>query len=74
MVDLIEDDPEDEDGLWERDDPTDPEHPDFDLSEAAGYTDWQPKRRLLPPRGLMVVIAIIVIAAMLWPACAQVFR
>jgi hypothetical protein len=74
MVDLLDDDSEDEDDRWELDDPTDPEHPDFDLSEAAGYTDWDSKRRPVLPRALMVAIAIILIAAMLWPACAQIFR
>ena len=32
----------DEDGTtWELD-PSDPRHPDYDLSEAAGYGAWEP--------------------------------
>jgi hypothetical protein len=34
-------DEEDLEGEWELD-PNDPAHPDYDLSEAAGYSDWEP--------------------------------
>ena len=75
MVDLLDDDTEDREEPWELDDPTDPSHPDYDLSEATGYTDWQPRRRFLPlPRGVILLVTIVFIAALLWPTCVLVFR
>ena len=75
MVDLLDDDTGDEEEPWELDDPTDPSHPDFDLSEATGYYDSQPSPRWLPlPRGLILLVTIVLIAVMLWPTCVLVLR
>ena len=68
-------DPDDEDaqelgeeeleGEWELD-PNDPSHPDFDLSESAGYTYWEP-----PPkpwfvrRGVILAVTLLVIAGLI---------
>ncbi len=65
----------DGEGPWELD-PTDPSHPDFDLSEASPYTDYdyQQRRGLLPPpQWLIVLVSIIVILALLAPVCARTF-
>lgn len=58
----------DEDGVtWELD-PNDPSHPDYDLSEAAGYGRWEPleegqSRR----RQIIVAVTILLLAALLVP-------
>ncbi len=52
---------------WELD-PNDPAHPDFDLSEAAGYSDWEPKRA--PGtlwRPILVVVSVLIILALILP-------
>ncbi len=49
-------------------DPNDPDHPDFDLSEAAGYSDWEPARK--PGtlwRPLLVVVSVLLILALILP-------
>jgi hypothetical protein len=57
----------DGDGIWELD-PNDPSHPDFDLSEAAGHTDYDQRRRLFTlPHWLLLLVTIIVLVALLWP-------
>jgi len=71
------DDGDDEDGEPEGDgwelDPNDPSHPDFDLSEA-GYSGVEPERRpWQPPRSLVVAVTILIVIAMLLPACARIF-
>jgi hypothetical protein len=55
---------------WELD-PNDPDHPDFDLSEA-GYPGVEPERRpwLLPP-ALILLVTVLLVAALLAPACRQ---
>ena len=59
----------DEDGSrWELD-PNDPRHPDYDLSEAAGYGAWEPTEK--PSHWLrrtLVVLSLLVILGMLLPA------
>jgi hypothetical protein len=62
----------DEDGTtWELD-PTDPRHPDYDLSEAAGYGAWEPAEKPSPwLRRTLVVLAILAILGMLLPALIQ---
>ena len=58
----------DEDGAtWELD-PNDPSHPDYDLSEAAGYGRWEPvdqwqSRR----RRIIVAVAMLLLMALLVP-------
>ena len=59
----------DEDGArWELD-PTDPRHPDYDLSEAAGYGAREPAEKPSPwLRRMLVVLSLLAILGMLLPA------
>ena len=67
-----EEDGEPEGEGWELD-PNDPSHPDFDLSEA-GYSGVEPEKApWLPPRALIVGVTILMIVAVLLPACRQAF-
>jgi len=63
----------DEDGTtWELD-PTDPSHPDYDLSEAAGYGTWEPTEKRSPwLRRTLVVVSILIILGMLLPALIRI--
>ncbi len=64
----------DGEGPWELD-PTDPDHPDFDLSEAAGYSDYERRRGLLPPpQWLILLVSIIVVLSLLAPFCARILH
>ena len=58
----------DEDGVtWELD-PSDPSHPDYDLSEAAGYGRWEPLEQGQSRRQRIVVaVTILLLAAFLVP-------
>ena len=58
----------DEDGTrWELD-PTDPRHPDYDLSEAAGYGAREPAEKPSPwLRRALVVLSLLAILGMLLP-------
>jgi len=58
----------DEDGAtWELD-PNDPSHPDYDLSEAAGYGRWEPLERGQSQRQQIIVAAcILLLMALLVP-------
>ncbi len=62
----------DEDGTtWELD-PNDPRHPDYDLSEKAGYGAWEPAQkpnRWLRP--LLVALAILAVLGLTLPALIQ---
>lgn len=63
------DEPEadDDEGAWELD-PNDPSHPDYDLSEAAGYADWEPAPKpLLLRRGVMLLIVTLIIVGFILP-------
>ncbi len=52
-------------GEWELD-PNDPTHPDYDLSEAAGYAGWEPEAKpLLLRRGVILFVTLLVIAGLL---------
>lgn len=52
-------------------DPNDPSHPDYDLSVAAGYAAWEPPPRpLLTRRGVMLLVALLVIAGLMIPVLA----
>ena len=70
-------DDEDEEGEpegegWELD-PNDPDHPDYDLSEA-GYSGVEPETSpWRPPRALILFVTALMLAAMLWPACGRFF-
>ena len=58
----------DEDGVtWELD-PNDPDHPDYDLSEAAGYGRWEPLEQGQSRRQrIIVLVTILLLAAFLVP-------
>jgi hypothetical protein len=72
MVLLDEDEQEPEGEGWELD-PNDPTHPDFDLSEAAGYKDVESRRGWFPlPRPFVIIISVLVILGMVLPACVQI--
>jgi hypothetical protein len=54
-------------GEWELD-PGDPEHPDFDLSEAAGDWAWRPqKSAIVLRRGFVFFVSILLVVVMLIP-------
>jgi hypothetical protein len=73
MVTLDEDeDGEPEGEGWELD-PNDPTHPDFDLSEA-GYAGVEPEKGpWQPSRALIVAVTILLLVALIAPACARIF-
>jgi hypothetical protein len=58
----------DEDGVtWELD-PNDPSHPDYDLSETAGYGGWEPLEQGQSRRQrIIVVVTILLLIALLVP-------
>jgi hypothetical protein len=61
-------------GEWELD-PNDPTHPDYDLSEAHGYSDWEPASKpLLGRNGVILFVAVVVIAAIVVPVLLQATR
>jgi hypothetical protein len=59
----------DEDGTtWELD-PTDPSHPDHDLSETADYGAWEPSEKPNPwPRRVLVALSLLAILGLILPA------
>jgi hypothetical protein len=59
----------DEDGTtWELD-PTDPSHPDHDLSEATGYGAWEPaEKHNTWLRRALVVLSLLAILGLILPA------
>jgi hypothetical protein len=73
MLDEDEDGDEEPEGEgWELD-PNDPTHPDFDLSEA-GYSGVDSdKGPWHPPRALVIALTLLLVLAMLGPACARIF-
>lgn len=62
----------DEDGTsWELD-PSDPRHPDYDLSEAAGYGAWEPPQRPSPwLRRTLLLLSILAVLGLTLPALIQ---
>ncbi len=58
----------DEEGTtWELD-PNDPSHPDYDLSEAAGYGGWEPAEGSSPVwRRVVVVVSLLLAMALVLP-------
>jgi hypothetical protein len=75
------DNPEDD---WEEDAPDgwddeeddsyipDESDPDYDLSEAAGYAQWEPKREAIIPQWVIVVASLLLIFAILVPLLIRV--
>jgi hypothetical protein len=59
----------DEDGTtWELD-PTDPSHPDHDLSEATGYGAWEPAQKPNPwLRRVLVILSLLAVLGLTLPA------
>jgi len=60
--------PVDEEGTtWELD-PNDPRHPDYDLSEAAGYGRYEPAEGASPVwRRVIVVVSLLLVMALVLP-------
>ena len=58
----------DEEGTtWELD-PNDPSHPDYDLSEAAGYGGWEPAEGSRTVwRQVVVVVSLLLVMALILP-------
>ena len=56
-----EDEPEDEESE------IGPEDPDYDLSEAAGYSGWDRERRTGIPRWVIVAVSLALILSLLLP-------
>ena len=49
-----------------------PDDPDYDLSEAAGYAGYEPKRGLFPlSAGMVVAVSILLIIAIMLPLLLQ---
>src|SRR5512145_3075768 len=46
--------------------------PDYDLSEAAGYAGWEPKREAIIPQWLIVVASLLLIFAILIPILIRI--
>ena len=54
-------------GQWELD-PNDPTHPDYDLSESAGYDDWEPAPKpVFLMRGVILGFTLLVLGALMIP-------
>lgn len=57
---------EDGDEEWEE---LDPDDPDYDLSEEAGYADWEPpERSFFLPQWVILAVSLLLILALLLPA------
>jgi hypothetical protein len=67
----LDEDDEELEGDWELD-PNNPSHPDYDLSEAAGYADWEPQPKpWYLRRGVMLVVAVLVITGLMIPVLVR---
>ena len=44
-----------------------PDDPDWDLSEGAGYGDWEPQRSFRLGKWLIVLVALFLVAALTLP-------
>ena len=50
-----------------------PDDPDYDLSEAAGYSGWQPSRRAgVFPQWIIVAVSLLLILAILTPLILRI--
>jgi hypothetical protein len=66
--------PNDWDEPTEEDEEIGPDDPDYDLSEAHGYT-WEPKRKHWPvPPWLLVAVSLIAAASLLLPSIFFLLR
>ena len=54
-------------------DPNRLDDPDYDLSEAAGYTGYD-SRREFPSRTLVVIVSLVLVAALLAPFLLRLLR
>ena len=65
---LLDDEEEFDEGEWELD-PSDPTHPDHDLSVSAGYgPDWEPMAKpLLIRRGVVLALTLLAILGLVVP-------
>lgn len=60
---------DDEVGEAQEDDSITEDDPDYDLSQAAGYADWEPPQRsFFLPQWLIVAISLLLILTLLLPA------
>jgi hypothetical protein len=50
----------------------DEDDPDYDLSEAAGYADWEPKREGIIPQWVIAAAALLLIIAILVPLLVRI--
>jgi hypothetical protein len=66
------DEPE-EDSDEEEWDPNRLDDPDYDLSEAAGYSGYDSSRQF-PSRGLIVVVSLVLLAVLLAPFLLRLLR
>jgi len=58
---------DEDDTTWELD-PSDPSHPDHDLSEAAGYGAWEPAEKPTPwLRRALVALSLLAILGLILP-------
>ena len=58
----------------EEDDPTDPSHPDYDLSTASPYRHVDPQPRFwFTRRWVLIVVAFVAITGMLLPYLQDIF-
>lgn len=70
----LDDEEELPEGEWELD-PNDPSHPDHDLSESAGWSGWEPSPKpFLGRNGVILFVAVVVIAAITIPVLLQATR
>jgi len=64
-------DDEELEGEWELD-PSDPTHPDHDLSTSSSYLWEPPAKPLYLRRGVIVFVTILVILGLLLPVLARI--
>jgi hypothetical protein len=50
----------------------DEDDPDYDLSEAHGYSDWEPKRENIIPQWLIIAASLLLIFAILIPVLIRI--
>jgi hypothetical protein len=61
---------EDDDEEWEDEDDSyipGPDDPDYDLSEAHGYSEWEPREGGPIPQWVLTLLAVLLILALLFP-------
>jgi hypothetical protein len=51
----------------ETDDPTNPAHPDFDLSEAAPHTFYEPRKPWFLRRWVLLLVSAMVVLSLILP-------